>query len=123
MDAKSGDVLFSYSTNQVPIFNGEHCDYWSSQLMTIFISQDLWDLIEDGFQDPPGTRNSSWTDENQKEYKEKLKKNATALSLSILESLVLKRQKMHGRFCKRSFKAQIKPSLLSFKICGETLII
>ena len=81
MDAKSGDVLFSYSTNQVPIFNGEHYDYWSSQLMTIFISQDLWDLIEDGFQDPPGTGNSSWTDENQKEYKEKLKKNATALRI------------------------------------------
>ena len=91
--------------------------------MTIFISQDLWDLIEDGFQDSPGTGNSSWTDENQKEYKEKLKKNATALSLSILESLVLKRQKMHGRFCKSSFKAQIKPSPLNFKICGETLII
>ena len=81
MDAKSGDVLFSYSTNQVPIFNGEHYDYWSSQLMTIFISQDLWDLIEDGFQDPPRTRNSSWTDENQKEYKEKLKKNAIALRI------------------------------------------
>ena len=47
--------------------------------MTIFISQDLWDLIEDGFQDPPGTGNSSWTNENQKEYKEKLKKNATGL--------------------------------------------
>ena len=77
MDAKSRDVLFSYSTNQVPIFNGKHFDYWSSQLMTIFISQDLWDLIEDGFQDPPETGNSSWTDENQKEYKEKLKKNAT----------------------------------------------
>ena len=59
MEAKSGDVLFSYSTNQVPIFNGENFDYWSSQLMTIFISQDLWDLIEDGFQDPPGTGNSS----------------------------------------------------------------
>ena len=80
-------------------------------------------MIEDGFQDPPRTGNSSWTDENQKEYKEKLKKNATALSLSILESLVLKRQKMHGRFCKSSFKAQIKPSPLNFKICGETLII
>ena len=98
--------------------------------MIIFISEDLWDLIEDGFQDPPKTGNSSWTDENQNEYKEKLKKNATALriihhgvSKSILESLVLKKQKMHGRFCKRSFKAQIKSSPLSFKICGETLII
>ena len=49
--------------------------------MIIFISEDLWDLIEDGFQDPPKTGNSSWTDENQNEYKEKLKKNATALRI------------------------------------------
>ncbi|XP_075665565.1 uncharacterized protein LOC142635261 [Castanea sativa] len=81
MDAKFGDVLFSYSTNQAPIFNREHYDYWNSQLMTIFIFQDLWDLIEDGFEDPLATRNSSWTDANQKEYKGKLKKNATALRI------------------------------------------
>ena len=51
-------------------------------MMTIFISQDLWDLIEDGFQKPPATKNSSWTDANQKEYKENLKKNATALRIT-----------------------------------------
>uniref|UniRef100_A0A2N9EW08 CCHC-type domain-containing protein n=1 Tax=Fagus sylvatica TaxID=28930 RepID=A0A2N9EW08_FAGSY len=81
MATNSGDTLFTHTTNHVPIFNGEHYDYWSSQMMTIFISQDLWDLIEDGFQEPPATGNSSWTDANQKEYKENLKKNATALRI------------------------------------------
>uniref|UniRef100_A0A2N9EI16 Integrase catalytic domain-containing protein n=1 Tax=Fagus sylvatica TaxID=28930 RepID=A0A2N9EI16_FAGSY len=33
------------------------------------------------FQEPPATGNSSWTDANQKEYKENLKKNATALRI------------------------------------------
>ena len=99
--------------------------------MTIFISQDLWDLVEDGFQDPQATGNSTWTDANQMEYKEKLKKNVTALRIihhGVSKSIYPKifgviKQKMYGRFCKRSFKPQIKPSLLSFKICGETLII
>uniref|UniRef100_A0A2N9IVF1 Uncharacterized protein n=1 Tax=Fagus sylvatica TaxID=28930 RepID=A0A2N9IVF1_FAGSY len=56
MATNSGDTLFTHTTNHVPIFNGEHYDYWRSQKMTIFISQDLWDLIEDGFQEPPATR-------------------------------------------------------------------
>ena len=81
MATNSGDTLFTHTTNHVPIFNGEHYDYWSSQMMTIFIFQDLWDFIEDGFQEPPATGNSSWTDANQKEYKENLKKNATALRI------------------------------------------
>ena len=38
-------------------------------------------MVEDGFQDPLVTGNSSWADANQKEHKEKLKKNATALSI------------------------------------------
>jgi hypothetical protein len=59
MATNSRDTLFTHTTNHVPIFNGEHYDYWSSQKMTIFISQDLWDLIEDGFQEPPATGNSS----------------------------------------------------------------
>ena len=66
-----------------------------------------------------------------KEYKEKLKKNVTALRIinnGVSKSIYPRicgviKQKMHERFCKRSFKPQIKPSLLSFKICGETLII
>ena len=38
-------------------------------------------MIEDGFQDPLVTGNSSWADANQKEYKEKLKKNANAVRI------------------------------------------
>ena len=59
--------------------------------MTIFISQDLWDLIEDGFQDPPGT-------ENQKEYKEKLKKNAKGIKvlLAYAEFLLINSNGLQG---------------------------
>lgn len=32
-----GSILFAYSPSQVPIFDGEHYDYWSSQMKIIFI--------------------------------------------------------------------------------------
>ncbi|KAG7950903.1 hypothetical protein I3843_13G140400, partial [Carya illinoinensis] len=81
MAANCGDTLFTYTLNQVPIFNGERYDYWSSPMMTMFISQDLWELIEEGFQDPPAAGSSSWTEKNQKQFKENMKRNATALRI------------------------------------------
>ena len=42
------------TTNQtssipVPIFTGENYDFWSVKMKTFFRSQDLWDIIEEGF--------------------------------------------------------------------------
>ncbi|XP_057418661.1 uncharacterized protein LOC130712864 [Lotus japonicus] len=45
--ASSTNSVFSYTTSQIPVFNGEHYDYWSSQMETIFLSQDLWDVVEE----------------------------------------------------------------------------
>lgn len=74
--------MFSYTANQVPIFDGEHFDYWSSQMETLFISQDFWDIVVDGLPEPPQQQNDddeAWTDAQQKEYKKNLKKDASAL--------------------------------------------
>ena len=30
----------------LPVFDGESYDFWSIQIRILFISQDLWDLIE-----------------------------------------------------------------------------
>lgn len=67
----SANSVFSYTSSQTPIFDGEHYDYWNSQMETIFLSQDLWDIVEEGYEDS--------ADPNSKDYKENVKKNATAL--------------------------------------------
>ncbi|KAA8519705.1 hypothetical protein F0562_013850 [Nyssa sinensis] len=38
---------------------------------TIFISQDLWDIIEDGYKEPPGDP-STWTQAQKKQHKENI---------------------------------------------------
>jgi len=48
---------------------------------TIFISQDLWDVVEDGYEERPIRRNASSIAEKENEYKENVKKNATALRI------------------------------------------
>ncbi|KAA8517207.1 hypothetical protein F0562_017541 [Nyssa sinensis] len=80
MAASSSTMLFAYSPNQVPIFDGGSYDYWSSQMQTIFISQDLWDIIEDGYKEPPGDP-STWTQAQKKQHKENIQKDASALRL------------------------------------------
>ena len=34
---------------QLPEFNGKNYDYWEITMRTLFASQDLWELVEDGF--------------------------------------------------------------------------
>ncbi|XP_022874188.1 uncharacterized protein LOC111393019 [Olea europaea var. sylvestris] len=72
--------MFSYTPNQVPIFEGEHFDYWSSQMETLFIAQDLWEVVEDGFPEPDDNEEEEeeWT-EAQKDYKKNLRRDASAL--------------------------------------------
>ncbi|GMP55784.1 hypothetical protein CsSME_00020504 [Camellia sinensis var. sinensis] len=73
-------TIFAYSPNQIPIFGGEHYDYWSSQMKTIFISQDLWEVVESTYPEPPLVGSSSnWSDAQQKLYRENVKKDASAL--------------------------------------------
>lgn len=37
---------------QLPQFNGKNYDYWSITMRALFISQDLWELVEYGFEEP-----------------------------------------------------------------------
>ena len=51
-------TLFSYAHIQVPIFEGVHFEYWSSQMGIFFLSQNLWDVVEDGYAEPPESGSS-----------------------------------------------------------------
>ena len=46
----------STSTNtsiiQLPLFNGKNYDYWAITMKSLFASQDLWEFVEDGFEEP-----------------------------------------------------------------------
>lgn len=76
------NAVFTYTPSQIPIFDGEHSDYWSSQMERIFISQELQGIVEEGYEESPGLESgSSWAEEKQKEYKENAKKKATALRI------------------------------------------
>ncbi|XP_074322761.1 uncharacterized protein LOC141659731 [Apium graveolens] len=70
----------------MPIFNGENYDYWSLKMKTLFQSQDLWDLVESGYDESTNLIN------DQKEaLKETKKKDANALFFiqqAISESLI-----------------------------------
>ena len=36
----------------LPQFNGKNYDYWSITMRALFVSQELWELVEDGFEEP-----------------------------------------------------------------------
>ncbi|XP_022849751.1 uncharacterized protein LOC111371808 [Olea europaea var. sylvestris] len=61
---------FTYSSSQVPIFEGEHYEYWSIQMQTFFISLDLWDVIDDEEYEEPSEDNEDY-EKLQKEFKRK----------------------------------------------------
>ncbi|KAH9723491.1 hypothetical protein KPL70_007130 [Citrus sinensis] len=47
---------------------------------TFFLSQNLWDVVEDGYAEPPESASSSdWTPAHQQQYKENIQRNATTL--------------------------------------------
>ena len=49
--ASNGSSL-SISQPTIPILNGESYQFWSTKTKTLFKSQDLWDLVENGFANP-----------------------------------------------------------------------
>ena len=41
----------SLTNPQIPQFNGKNYDYWAITMKALFSSQDIWDLVENGFQE------------------------------------------------------------------------
>ncbi|XP_075499421.1 uncharacterized protein LOC142537815 [Primulina tabacum] len=80
MAGNSSLTMFKYSPSEVPIFEGEHYDYWNSEIRDFFISFDLWEIIENTYEEPPEDGSSTgWNETKQKEFKKNQKKDCTAL--------------------------------------------
>ena len=46
------DTSTSMENTQLPQFNGKNYDYWEITMRALLTSQDLWELVEDGFEEP-----------------------------------------------------------------------
>ena len=42
----------SIGNTQLPQFNGKNYDYWAITMRALFSSQDLWEFVEYGFEEP-----------------------------------------------------------------------
>eukprot|EP00268_Persea_americana_P007560 TRINITY_DN12834_c0_g1_i6.p2 TRINITY_DN12834_c0_g1~~TRINITY_DN12834_c0_g1_i6.p2 ORF type:complete len:298 (+),score=63.45 TRINITY_DN12834_c0_g1_i6:1502-2395(+) len=62
---------------QLPRFSGKNYNQWSIQMKVLYGSQDLWDIIETGFEEPADT--SALTQQQLNELKENRKKDKKAL--------------------------------------------
>ncbi|KAI4312697.1 hypothetical protein MLD38_037498 [Melastoma candidum] len=82
MATSYNDMFFFYSPNQISIFDGKHYDYWSSQMETIFLSQDLWRIVDEGFEeDDELPSEEEGAGEQEKKAREIVMKNVMAKTI------------------------------------------
>lgn len=62
---------------KIPKLNGNNYNHWSIHMNALFESEDLWNIIEDGVQEPTG--NTKLKDRLAKELKENRRKDKKAL--------------------------------------------
>jgi transposase InsO family protein len=63
----------------VPIFDGQNYDFWCVKMKTSFMAVDLWDMVENGFEEPENEE--ALTAAKKKELKEARQRDASALSM------------------------------------------
>ena len=82
MASTSNNTTFNFSQQGIPLFVGEKYDIWSTMMKTLFISQDLWDIVEEGYETAMASPEvkATWTAPQQKDHKENVMKDAKALS-------------------------------------------
>jgi hypothetical protein len=68
----------------LPIFNGSNYDLWGGKMKTLFRSQNLWDIVKNGYEEPENI--STLEEAQRKELEVKKQKDASALYL-IQQSL------------------------------------
>ena len=69
-----------FNNQSVLIFNGTNYQFWGVKMKTLFKSQELWDLVENGFEELANLEQAPRLRATQRnESKEKQKKEARAL--------------------------------------------
>lgn len=76
----NSESAFSYEQNLIPIFTCENYDFWRIQMKTLFIAQDLWEIIEGGYDETESPEElQSWTPTTKIEYKPNIQKDTLTL--------------------------------------------
>ncbi|KAH9681306.1 hypothetical protein KPL71_026926 [Citrus sinensis] len=103
---------------------------------TFFLSQNLWDVVEDGYAKPPESASSSdWTPAHQQQYKENIQRNATALryiqqGVSSEKAVTIKLQTLWKEFDNLSMKdsegvqdfcSRVTEIVNQIKGCGDSI--
>ena len=76
----NSELAFTYSQQGVPIFVGQDYELWSVLMRTLFVSHELWDIVEEGYEIYTPEEEANLTAENKWEHKENKTKDAKALS-------------------------------------------
>ncbi|KAL5717920.1 hypothetical protein ACHQM5_010872 [Ranunculus cassubicifolius] len=71
--------MASSSKNIVPEFDGENYDFWCVRMKTLFISRDLLEYVEEGYEEPKDKEDLS--NGEMAKLKEHIKKDEKALLL------------------------------------------
>ena len=77
--AGSSNQVFGVQQAPCPIFSGENFDFWCVKMKTLLESNDLWEYVEEGFDDPEDA--SGLMEAEKQQLKLNKRKNARALSL------------------------------------------
>ncbi|CAN6446199.1 unnamed protein product [Victoria cruziana] len=73
--------------NTLPIFNGENYRFWSTKMRLYFISEDLWDLVENGYDGGDRSKADSFSVAEAKEMRRKDAKALFLLLEAVAESI------------------------------------
>lgn len=74
MASSSTNSSQPYTQTRVPIFNGEMYEFWSIRMLTLFDSQDLLDIVEQGIQPIEKAKDSSGKDKQPESAALKVRK-------------------------------------------------
>ena len=50
--ASSSVTSMSSQPSSIPLFEEENYDFWCIKMKTLFMFQNVWDLVENGFDEP-----------------------------------------------------------------------
>ena len=69
----SSNIGMRINQSSIPIFDGENYNYWSINIKTLFFSQEIWDLVENGYEE-----SSTPTNQQRKQMKDYKRKDTKA---------------------------------------------
>lgn len=70
--ASSSNSTLNIQQPSIPIFEGENYDFWCIKMKTLFISQDVWDLVQNGYDEPESTATLSAAQKDQLKVSRKM---------------------------------------------------